>query len=124
MSSHLLVKSPGASKVAVKRCAAALMPGIGQADIRAIADESGAPLLNEGRLWFTATIRGGGLPHPAQGVFSLDPSVFDLRFEAVIVFDRGDGLLRNELASHLFFDRNAKEWRGWTTAFSDLWRSG
>jgi len=36
----------------------------------------------------------------------------------VIAFDRGDGLLRNELASHLFLDRPSGEWRGWTTAFS------
>lgn len=33
------------------------------------------------------------------------------------VESRGEAL-RNELASNLFFDRNAKEWRGWTTALS------
>jgi hypothetical protein len=30
----------------------------------------------------------------------------------------GDGLLRNELASHIFYDEKADEWRGWTTGFS------
>jgi hypothetical protein len=64
------------------------------------------------------TVRGRGLPHPLQGVFSLDPSVFDVRFEGIIVFDMGDGLLRNELASHIFYDDQAEEWRGWTTGFS------
>ena len=49
-----------------------------------------------------------------------DPSVFDIRFEGIIVFDMGDGLLRNELASHLFFDESSKTWRGWTTGFSAL----
>ncbi|MCW1884218.1 hypothetical protein OKA04_05710 [Luteolibacter flavescens] len=97
---------------------AALTPGMGQADIRAITDEEGTPLLDGGRLWFTATTRGGGLPHPMQGVLSLDPGLSDLKFEGVIAFDRGDGLLRNELASHLFLDRASGEWRGWTTAFS------
>ncbi len=101
-----------------------LSPGSGQADIRAITDEEGAPLLDEGRLWFTITVRGRGLPHPLQGVFSLNPSVFDLRFEGIIVFDMADGLLRNELASHLFRDSKSGEWRGWTTGFSALGGAG
>lgn len=103
---------------------AALTPGSGLADIRAITDREGNALLEEGRLWFTVTARGRALPHPLQGVISLDPSTFDLRFEGVIVFDLGDGLLRNELASHLFFDSEAGEWRGWTTGFSALAGAG
>lgn len=118
MSSHLRVASQDAAYVTIGKCGAAITPGMGQADIRPVTDEEGTPLLEEGRLWFTATVRGGGLPHPAQGVFSLDPGVFDPRFEGMIVFDRGDGLLRNDLASHLFLDRPSGEWRGWTTGFS------
>lgn len=102
----------------------ALSPGSGQADIRAMTDEEGRPLLDEGRLWFTITVRGRALPHPLQGVFSLNPSVFDLRFEGIIVFDMDDGLLRNELASHLFRDSASGEWRGWTTGFSALGKAG
>lgn len=101
-----------------------LSPGSGQADIRAITDEEGAPLLDDGRLWFTITVRGRALPHPLQGVFSLNPSVFDLRFEGIIVFDMNDGLLRNDLASHLFRDTKSGEWRGWTTGFSALGGAG
>lgn len=97
-----------------------LSPGTGQADIRAITDEEGSPLLDDGRLWFTMTLRGRALPHPLQGVFSMNPSVFDLRFEGVIVFDMKDGLLRNDLASHLFRDSKSGAWRGWTTGFSAL----
>lgn len=94
--------------------------GSGQADIRAITDEEGTPLLDDGRLWFTMTLRGRALPHPLQGVFSLNPSVFDIRFEGIIVFDMNDGLLRNDLASHLFRDSKSGTWRGWTTGFSAL----
>jgi hypothetical protein len=36
----------------------------------------------------------------------------------VIVFDRNDGLLRNEVASHLFYDRREEIWKGLTTGFS------
>jgi hypothetical protein len=107
----------GAS-VTIGEMTAALSPGCGQADIRAITRPDGEPLLEEGRLWFTMTVRGRGLPHPLQGVFSMNPSVFDVRFEGVIVFDMGDGMLRNELASHLFYDEDSKEWRGWTVGFS------
>ncbi|WP_146577633.1 hypothetical protein [Neorhodopirellula pilleata] len=98
----------------------ALTPGCGQADIRAITNQFGEPLLDEGRVWLTMTVRGRALPHPLQGVFSMNPSVFDIRFEGIIVFDMGDGLLRNELASHLFFDEPSRQWRGWTTGFSAL----
>ncbi len=110
--------------VSIAQASSSLTPGFGQADIRAITDEEGTPLLDDGRLWFTVTIRGRALPHPTQGVFSLNPSVFDLKFEGLIVFDMGDGLLRNELASHLFRDTGSGEWRGWTTGFSALGESG
>ncbi len=106
------------SDLTIRGMTAALSPGCGQADIRAITRPDGEPLIDEGRLWFTMTVRGRGLPHPLQGVFSMNPSVFDLRFEGIIVFDMGDGMLRNELASHLFYDEDSKEWRGWTVGFS------
>jgi len=92
--------------------------GVGLADIRAITYENGEPLLDKGRLWYTMSIRGRALPHHLQGVFSMNPSVFDIKLEGIIVFDRNDGKLRNEIASHLFYDRNDKVWRGTTTGFS------
>jgi hypothetical protein len=106
------------SSVVIRNMTAALSPGCGQADIRAITHPDGSPLIEDGRLWFTMTVRGRALPHPLQGVFSMNPSVFDLKFEGIIVFDTGDGMLRNELASHLFYDDASKEWRGWTVGFS------
>ena len=35
----------------------------------------------------------------------------------MVVFDHGDGLLRNDYASHIFYDRNAKEWRAYACDF-------
>lgn len=106
------------SRVEITGASGSLSPGSGQADLRAITDEQGSPLFDDGRIWLTITLRGRDLPHPTQGVFSLNPSVFDIKFEGMIVFDMGDGLLRNELASHLFRDTASGEWRGWTTGFS------
>ena len=98
----------GAS-VEIDEATAALSPGIGQADMRTVTYEDGSPLFEDGRLWILMTVRGRALPHPMQGVYSLNPSVFDIRFEGIILYDRGDGLLRNDLASNIFYDRNHKE---------------
>lgn len=108
------------ASVEIREVTSALTPGCGQADIRAITTRDGKPYLDQGRVWLTMTVRGRALPHPLQGVFSMNPSVFDLRFEGIIVFDMGDGLWRNELASHLFYDEPSGQWRGWTTGFSAL----
>jgi hypothetical protein len=94
-----------------------LSTGIGQADIRLISYEDLSPVMDDGRLWFTFSCRGIDTSQAAQGVLSMDPSVFDIKFEGMIVFDHGDGLLRNDYASHLFFDRNADEWRAYTCDF-------
>jgi hypothetical protein len=115
--SHLWIGvKNGAAKI--NKAEVALTAGIGLADIRPITYETGEPMIDQGRLWYTMSIRGRGLPHPVQGVFSLNPSVFDIKLEGIVVFDRNDGLLRNEVASHIFYDRKAKMWRGVTTGFS------
>jgi len=101
--------------VVIKEATASLTSGAGQADLCAITYKDGSPFLDQGRLWVTMTIRGRHFP---QGVFSIDPSVFDVRLEGVIAFDRNDGLLRNELGSHIFYDKEAKEWRGLTVGMS------
>lgn len=104
--------------VEINKIEMALSTGIGLADIRAITYENGDPMLDQGRLWYTMSIRGRALPHHIQGVFSMDPTVFDVKLEGIILFDRDDGLLRNEIASHLFYDRKEEIWRGLTTGFS------
>lgn len=115
--SHLFVHLKG-GQVQIKKVEMALTTGVGLADIRAITYENGDPLLDQGRLWYTMSIRGRALPHHIQGVFSMDPTVFDIQLEGIILFDRDDGILRNEIASHLFYDRKNDVWRGLTTGFS------
>lgn len=106
------------AEVRIGNVRSALTTGLGQADIRAITYKDGRPFMDQGRLWYTLSIRGRALPHHIQGVFSLDPSVFDLRMEGVIVFDQDDGILRNEISTHLFYDEEHDHWRGLTTGFS------
>ena len=104
--------------VTVNKVQSVLSTGVGLADIRVITYENGEPILDGDRLWYTMSIRGRALPHHIQGVFSMNPTVFDIRLEGIIVFDRNDGILRNEIASHIFYDRQNKIWRGLTTGFS------
>jgi len=106
------------SMVEINEASAYISPGMGQSDLRIVTYEDGSPYFYNERLWILITVRGGALPHPMQGVYSLNPSVFDIQFEGIILYDRGDGLLRNDLASNIFYDRKAKEWRGFTTGFS------
>jgi len=106
------------SSAEIDEAIAALSPGIGQADMRVVTYDDGSPIFRDGRLWILMTVRGGGLPHPMQGIYSLNPSVFDIRFEGIILYDRGDGLLRNDLASSIIYDRKKNQWRGLTTGFS------
>ena len=115
---RLLTRMSAGDSIAVKDARSSLTTGVGQADICALTYEDGSPILDQGRLWFAMSIRGRDLPHPLQGIFSMNPSVFDLRLDGVVVFDRDDGLLRNEIGSHIFYDRNADEWRGLTVGFS------
>ncbi len=105
-------------EIIISDARSALTTGVGQADIRVITHKDGSPYLDRGRLWYTLSIRGRALPHHLQGIFSLNPSVFDLRLEGIVVFDRKDGLLRNEISSHLFYDDDDKIWRGFTTGFT------
>ena len=92
--------------------------------MRAITHVEVGRLLEDGGRWFTMSFRGRALPHPMQGVFSLNPSVFDLRFEGVIVFDMNDGLFRNDIASYIFRDTKSGEWRGWTRGFRSMGEAG
>ena len=116
-NSSLFVNIMG-GRVEINNVDMSLSTGVGLADIRAITYENGEPLLDQGRLWYTMSIRGRALPHHIQGVFSMNPTLFDVKLEGIVVFDRDDGLLRNEIASHIFYDRNLDLWRGITTGFS------
>ena len=89
--------------------------GISQADIRAICYENGEPIFENGKIYFTASIRmqEGGF----QGVFSWTPSTSNIELTGALFFDCGDGFWRNYLASSLLYNRKTKEWYIWTSSF-------
>ena len=101
-----------------KPVSAAISAGIGQADVRFVTrGRCGEPYFKDGRLFFTFSTRCWG---SGCGIGSLDPRRPEagVRFEGIILFDYGDGLLRNDLAPHIYYDDTAKEWRGWACNFS------
>ena len=112
----LSVVSVCGGKTVPARCA--LSAGIGQADVRFVTrGRQGQPYMENGRMFFTFTLR---YHNNGCGVASLDPRHPErgVKFEGVLFFDYGDGLLRNDLAPHIFFDDESGEWRGWACNFS------
>ncbi len=100
----------------VTEARASLSAGIGQADVRFVTTGRDNQLYWEGnRVFFTFSARAYGA---YQGVASFDPSIFDVRLEGVILFDYGDGELRNDIASHLFYDDVDGFWKGYSSNFS------
>ena len=97
--------------------ASSLSAGVGQADVRFVTrGREGALYIEGGRLFFTFSARHGS----ACAVGSIDPAKPSdgWRLEGSILFDYGDGLLRNDLAPHIFLDDESGEWRGWACNFS------
>lgn len=100
----------------VSAARATLSAGIGQADVRFVTKGRDNDLYWEGgRLFFTFSARAFGA---YQAVASFDPSLFDVRLEGVVLFDYGDGELRNDLACHLFYDDVEGFWKGYASNFS------
>ncbi len=100
-----------------KNAKVALTAGIGQADIRFVTEgRENRPYVENGRFFFTFSSRAWGT---VQGIMSIDPHhPADLRFEGVLFFDYGDGLIRNDTSSDLFHDVEANEWRAYASNFS------
>lgn len=95
---------------------ASLTAGIGQADVRFVCrDRQNHVYMENGRVFFTFSARAYGA---FQAVASFDPSLFDVRLEGAILFDYDDGRLRNDLASHLFFDEKDGFWKCYASNFS------
>ena len=104
-----------AGNVTVKSVCAYMDCGISQADIRFIKYENGEVLTENGRVFFTATVRMQASSF--QGIFSWVPTTNDIALTGTLFFDCGDGFWRNYLASSLLFNRKTKQWYIWTSSF-------
>lgn len=101
----------------VREVQAYIDSGISLADIRPIRYENGDVILENGTVFFTASIR---LAEGAmQGIFSWRPGTAEIGMTGALYFDRGDGKWRNYLASVILYHREWKKWLVWTSSFED-----
>lgn len=90
--------------------------GIAQADIRPVCYENGEVITENGKVFFTASLRAqeGG----CQGVFSWIPGTAEFELTGTLFFDTGDGYWSSDVATCLVFDRDTQKWLLWVCSFS------
>lgn len=101
--------------VVVKEVLSYVDNGVSIADIRPIKYENGEILMEQGKIYLTASIRmqAGGF----QGIFSWIPGTAQFNLTGALFFDNGDGFWRNYLASSILYHREKKQWYLWVSAF-------
>lgn len=110
--------------VAFRRFKIVYAPIGGVRDPTIVTDKYGAPLILNGRIFFTATIatHGEDIPSAGYALFSLDTSTYDVRLEKVLVTKRIDldNKLYGDHAGHLIYDPDT----GKFIALTSSWVSG
>ncbi len=91
--------------------------GVGQADLRPVHYENGDILHENGLVYLTFSIRMQ--ENGFQAILSWVPGTSQIELTGALFFDCGDGAWRNYLASSLLYDRNAKQWYVWVSAFEN-----
>ncbi|MBQ2955364.1 MAG: hypothetical protein IJE08_02775 [Clostridia bacterium] len=90
--------------------------GVSHADMKCMHYENGMPIMKDGRLFMTISVRlqEGGY----QMICSWNPSTADIRMEGALFFDLGDGYWCSDIASTVVYNRKTDEWYVWACAFS------
>ena len=85
--------------------------GVGQADIRPVRYENGEVVRENGRMFFTVSIRMQAETY--QGVFSWLPGTDEFKMEGALFFDIGNGVWNAEVASCLIYNRLDSRYHMW-----------
>ncbi len=101
--------------VTVREVLAYVDNGISIADIRPIKYEDGSPMLEQGHVYLTASIRMQ--EGTFQGVFSWIPGTAEFQMVGAIFYDCGDGKWRNYVAPVILYHREKKQWYVWVSSF-------
>ena len=102
-------------EVCVKTVTACLDNGVSIADFRAVKYEDGTVIHENGKIWFTGSIRTHAGNY--QAIFSWVPGTMQIEMTGALFFDHGDGYWRGYIASSLVYHRQAKKWYVWTSSF-------
>ncbi len=101
--------------IIVSKVTSALDNGVSIADFRAVKYEDGTPIHENGKVYFTASIRTHAGNY--QSIFSWVPGTMQFEMTGILFFDHGDGFWRGYIASSILYHRAKKEWYVWVSSF-------
>lgn len=90
--------------------------GISQADIRPIRYENGEVMLENGKIYLTASIRMQAGTY--QGIFSWMPGTAEFELTGCLFYDVGDGKWCGDVAASILYHREKKLFYLWVCSFS------
>ena len=90
--------------------------GISQADMRPVCYENGEVIIENGKMFFTASVRQE--EKMFQGIFSLVPTTAQIEFTGAVFFDSGDGRWCGDVAATLKFNRQDNKWYIYLCSFN------
>ena len=101
--------------VTVKEVISYLDNGISVADMRPIKYENGEVLIEQGKVYFSASIRmqEGSF----QGMFSWIPGTAEFSLTGAVFYDCGDNKWRNYVAPVILYHRDKSQWYVWVSSF-------
>ena len=102
-------------EVSVTRVSSYLDNGVSIADFRPIRYEDGSVMTENGKVFFTATVRLQAGNY--QAIFSWVPGTMKFEMTGALFFDCGDSFWRGWLASCLLYHRDKKQWYVWVSSF-------
>ena len=102
-------------KASVIKVTSGLDNGVSIADFRPIKYEDGTLIHENGKVYFTASIRTHAGNY--QSIFSWVPGTMQLEMTGILFFDHGDGFWRGYIASCLLYHREKKQWYVWVSSF-------
>lgn len=112
--SYVLMVASGT--VTVKKVLTYIDNGIAIADIRPIRYENSEVMIEQGKIYFTASVRlqAGGF----QGIFSWIPGTSEFDMTGALFYDSGDGKWCGDVAASVLYHRSEKQWYLWVCSFS------
>ncbi len=111
---YVTLCAAGAAKVAA--ACGYIDSGVSQADYRPIRYENGEIIIEQGKIYFTGSIRMQA--QGFQGVFSWVPGTSQIELVGALFFDSGDGKWCGDVASSILYHRSSGQWYHWVCSFS------
>jgi len=92
--------------------------GTAQADPKVLHYEDGAPIIEGNTIWVAMTTRAYDT-QLYQGIYTYDLKTREWKISGTLVFNKGDGLIRQWSASDVFYDRTDDKWKIFTVSHRD-----